>query len=115
MLTIAQQKTVVGRVVDPQGQPIPFATVKIKGARGGVSADADGNFSIKASPTQTLVITGTGITAKEVPVGQDNNLNVQVTRSNASLDEVVVTALGVKRSRNSLPYACTADLRRRGQ
>ena len=105
MLTIAQQKTVTGRVVDPQGQPIPFATVKIKGAKGGVSADADGNFTIKASPSQTLVITGTGIAPKEVPVGQDNNLNVQVTRSNSSLDEVVVTALGVKRSRNSLPYA----------
>jgi TonB-linked SusC/RagA family outer membrane protein len=105
MLTIAQQKTITGRVVDPQGQPVSFATVKIKGAKGGVSADADGNFSIKVSPSQTLIITGTGIAAKEVPVGQDAVLNIQVARSNSNLDEVVVTALGVKRSRNSLPYA----------
>ena len=46
MLTFAQQKVVTGKVVDPQGQPVPFATVRIKGARGGVSADADGNFSM---------------------------------------------------------------------
>src|SRR5579859_4762841 len=105
MLTLAQQKTVTGRVVDPQGQPVPFATVKVKGARGGVSADADGNFSIKVSPTQTLIITGAGIAAKEVPVGESSNLSIQVTRQSSSLDEVVVTALGVRRSRNSLPYA----------
>src|SRR5580658_8209978 len=93
MLTLAQQKVVTGRVLDPQGQPVPFATVKIKGAKGGVSADADGNFSIKASSTQTLIITGTGITPKEVPVGEEHSLVIQVERGNRSLDEVVVTAL----------------------
>lgn len=105
MLTLAQQKTVTGRVVDPQGQPVPFATVKIKGARGGVSADADGNFTIKVSPSQTLVISGSGIAAKEVPVGESSNLSIQVTRQSSNLDEVVVTALGGHRSRNTLPYA----------
>jgi TonB-linked SusC/RagA family outer membrane protein len=105
ILTFAQQKTVTGKVVDPQGQPVPFATVRIKGARGGVSADADGNFSIKATTTQTLVISGAGIVLKEVPIGEGNALVIQVTRQNSSLDEVVVTALGVRRSRNSLPYA----------
>ena len=105
MLTLAQQKTVTGRVVDPQGQPVPFATVKIKGARGGVSADQDGNFNIKVSPSQILIVSGAGIAPKEVPVGESSNLSIQVDRKSNSLDEVVVTALGVKRSRNSLPYA----------
>ena len=104
-LTFAQQKVVTGKVVDAQGQPVPFATVRIKGARGGVSADADGNFSIKATAAQTLVISGAGIMLKEVPVGEGSSLVIQVTRQNSSLDEVVVTALGVRRSRNSLPYA----------
>ena len=103
-LTYGQTKTITGRVVDAQGQPVPFATVRIKGAKAGVSADADGKFEIKASPESTLVITGAGIQAKEVLAGSDNNLTVQVSRQ-STLDEVVVTALGVRRSRNSLPYA----------
>jgi len=103
-LTYAQTKTITGRVVDAQGQPVPFATVRIKGSKGGVSADADGKFEIKVSPESTLVITGAGIQAKEVLAGSENNLVVQVSHQ-SSLDEVVVTALGVRRSRNSLPYA----------
>ncbi len=105
-LTFAQQKVVTGKVVDPQGQPVPFATVRVKGARGGVSADADGNFSIKAAPAQTLVVTGAGIAIKEIPVGEGNGLIVQVTRQSGSLDEVIVTtALGGRRSKNTIPYA----------
>jgi TonB-linked SusC/RagA family outer membrane protein len=103
-LTYAQTKTITGRVVDAQGQPVPFATVRVKDSKTGVSADADGKFEIKASPTTTLVITGAGIQAKEVLAGSDNNLVVQVSRQ-STLDEVVVTALGVRRSRNTLPYA----------
>ena len=103
-LTYGQTKTITGRVVDAQGQPVPFATVRIKGAKSGVSADADGKFEIKASPEATLIITGAGIQAKEILAGSDNNLMVQVSRQ-STLDEVVVTALGVRRSRNSLPYA----------
>src|SRR5579872_253950 len=95
-MTFAQQRVITGRVVDPQGQPVPFATIRLKGAKGGVSADADGNFSIKATSTETLVVTGTGILLKEVPVGEGNTLIVQVARQNSTLDEVVVTALGVR-------------------
>jgi TonB-linked SusC/RagA family outer membrane protein len=103
--TFAQTKPITGRVTDAQGQPVPYATIRIKGQKGGVSADADGYFTIKANSTQTLVVTGAGITAKEMVVGSEPNLTVQVTRQSSNLDEVVVTALGVRRSRNSLPYA----------
>ena len=103
-LAYGQTKTITGRVIDAQGQPVPFATIRIKGAKVGVAADADGKFTIKVSPEATLVITGAGIQAKEVLAGSDNNLTVQVSRQ-STLDEVVVTALGVRRSKNSLPYA----------
>jgi TonB-linked SusC/RagA family outer membrane protein len=103
--TFAQQKTVTGKVTDAQGQAIPFATIRIKGTKVGVSADADGNFSIKANSSETLVISGAGIQLKEVPVGGENHLAIQVSRQ-SNLDEVVVTtALGARRSRNTLPYA----------
>lgn len=105
ILTFAQQRTVTGKVTDAQGQPVPFATIRLKNAKGGVAADADGNFSIKAKPNETLVITGAGIQMKEVPVGEQTTIQIQVARGTSSLDEVVVTALGVKRSRSSVPYA----------
>src|ERR1700760_3048756 len=88
----AQQKLVTGKVTDAQGQPVPFATIRIKGAKAGVSADADGSFSIKATPSETLVISGAGIEAKEVVIGTETTINIQVSRK-SNLDEVVVTAL----------------------
>jgi TonB-linked SusC/RagA family outer membrane protein len=107
ILALAQDKVVVGKVLDTQGQPVPYATVRIKGAKTGVSADANGVFSIKASSTQTLEVSGVGIASKDVPVGDGNNLTIEVART-SNLNEVVVTALGVSRSKNSIPYATQA-------
>ncbi len=104
ILTFAQQKTVTGKVTDAQGQPVPFATIHVKGQKAAVSADAEGSFTIKALPNATLVVTGAGVVQKEVPVGDQATLNIQVTRK-GSLDEVVVTALGVAKSRNRVSYA----------
>jgi TonB-linked SusC/RagA family outer membrane protein len=101
----ARINTVTGKIVDQQGQPVPFATVRVKGSKQGVAADADGNFSIKVNPGATLIITGANIAPKEVPVDSSPSYNIIVSRSNTSLSEVVVTALGIRRSRNSLPYA----------
>lgn len=104
----AQTKTVTGRVTDQQGQPVPFATIRIKDSKGatkGVSADADGNYSIKVNPGATLIVSGTGLASTEMKVGDGNTLNISVARKDANLTEVVVTALGITRSKNSLPYA----------
>jgi TonB-linked SusC/RagA family outer membrane protein len=107
VLAFAQTKVVSGRVTDPQGQPIPFATIHIKGTKVGTPADAEGNFTIRANVGDALIITGTGISAKEVLVTDVPLLAIQVTRSSASLTEVVVTALGVRRQAKELGYAVT--------
>jgi len=106
VLAFPQTKTLTGRVTDQNGQPVPFATVRVKGTKGGVSANADGEYSIKADPTQTLLISGAGINTLEVVVTTASSMNIQVTRREAELAEVVVTtALGIKRSKNLLPYS----------
>ena len=64
-----------------------------------------GYYSIKATPSQTLIITGTGITAKEVPVGNETTLNIVVQHQTTSLSEVVVTSLGIQRQSKELGYA----------
>jgi len=105
VLVLAQQKNVTGRVTDAQGQPVPFATIRIKGTKVGTSADADGNYSIKAKEGETLVISGTGISTKEFPVGAGGVLDMQVIRKETALTEVVVTSLGVKRQAKELGYS----------
>ena len=101
----AQTKVVTGRVTDQNGQAVPFATIQIKEGKQGVSADADGNFAIRANPSETLIISGTGITTQEVPVGTASFIPVAVTRTSANMTEVVVTALGIRRNKNQLPYS----------
>ena len=104
-VAFSQTKTITGNVKDAKGDPVPFASVKVKGGKSGVSADANGSFSIKAKQGDVLVITSTDITAKEITVGADNTITVEVIKSQASLSEVVVTALGVKKSEKALGYA----------
>jgi len=102
----AQTRQITGKVTDSLRQPVSFATVQVKGTKAGVSADAEGNFSIKANQGQTLLITGAGIATQEVHIGEASYYMVQVAHKSANLTEVVVTtALGIRRSRNSLPYA----------
>lgn len=105
VITFAQVRLTSGRVTDQQGVPVPFVTIRLKGARTGTSADADGSFSIKTKPGDILIVSGTGFATKEIQVDATGTVMIQVSRKESSLSEVVVTAMGVKRSRNSLPYA----------
>src|SRR5579872_4555531 len=105
VLAIAQTRTLSGKIIDSKGQPIPFATIRVKGTKIGVSADADGNYAIKVDPSQTLIVTGAGLTTTEVVAPTSNTFNITVALKDASMTEVVVTALGIRRSKNELPYA----------
>lgn len=101
----AQTKTTTGRITDQQGQPVPFATILIKGSKTAASADADGNFSIKAKQGDVLVISGAGMAAKEAAVSGNGPVNVQVSRKESNMTEVVVTALGIQRQAKELGYS----------
>ena len=100
---VAQTGKASGVVKDTNGEPLIGATVMVKGTNNGVSTDANGAFSIKANPGQTLVVSYVGHKSKEVKAG--NGLNVTLESSSTSLDEVVVTALGIKKDKKSLGYA----------
>lgn len=104
-LAFSQTKPITGKLIDAQGQPVPFLTVKVKGTKTGVSADAEGNYSIKAKPGDVLVVSGTGVTTKEVTVTDLPTLDIQVVRGSTAMTEVVVTALGITRQAKELGYA----------
>ncbi|MCI6893251.1 MAG: SusC/RagA family TonB-linked outer membrane protein [Bacteroidales bacterium] len=101
----AQSSAVTGVVTDANGEPLIGASVQVKGTKRGTSTDVDGKYSINAAAGSTLVISYVGHKAKEVKVGSDGVVNITLDASDTSLDEVVVTALGIKKDKKSLGYA----------
>jgi TonB-linked SusC/RagA family outer membrane protein len=97
--------TVKGKVVDGKGLTIPGANIHVKGSSITVQTDIDGSFIIKV-PTKTsiLVVSFIGMETKEVSIGS-GFLTVVLKEEGQSLNEVVVTAFGIKRKKNILPYA----------
>ena len=97
------QTTVSGTVSEENG-PLPGASVLVKGTTTGAQTDFDGNYSINASPTDVLVFSYVGYTTQEVTVGGQSTINVTLASDN-QLDEVIVTAQGLKREKKALGYA----------
>ncbi len=100
VLVFAQSRVVSGKVTDANGVPVAFATVKIKGKQTGLSADANGAYSIKVNSGDVLVISAASFKAIEVPVGTQSVLSsVLESDATSNLKEVVVTGgYGIKRS-----------------
>ncbi len=103
-VTFAQEKTISGSVTDEAGLPLPGVNIIIQGTSTGTQSDFDGNYSIEASVGQTLVFSYVGFETQERTVGAQNTINVTMPAGTA-LSEVVVTALGVSREKQSLGYA----------
>lgn len=96
---------VKGSVKDSKGLPLPGASVRIKGTNKGVMADNNGNFSIEAPENGVLVFSYAGFATKEIVVGGKNRFDIVLQEDNKQLNEVVVTALGIKKERRALGYA----------
>jgi TonB-linked SusC/RagA family outer membrane protein len=103
VLAFAQSRVVTGKVTDIDGNPVSFATVKVKGTPTGLSADANGAYSIRVNSNDVLVISGASFKEAEVPVGTQNVLNTVLEKgTTGDLKEVVVTsAFGIKRTARS--------------
>ena len=91
------QKAITGTVVDENGNPLPGATVLVKGTSSGVASDFDGNYSITANEGDTLVFSFIGFSPNEVTVGASNIIDVSIFQDASSLKEVVVTAYGTQK------------------
>jgi TonB-linked SusC/RagA family outer membrane protein len=84
--------------------PIPGVSVTVKGTTQGTSTDASGNYSLNATGG-TLVYSFVGYASKEVQIGNQSVINIQLVEDSQSLEEVVVTALGIKKDAKKLGYA----------
>ncbi|WP_315817719.1 TonB-dependent receptor plug domain-containing protein [Paraflavitalea speifideaquila] len=110
LYSFAQSKNINGRIVDERGEPIAFASVKVKGARTGVAADAAGKFTVRAAIGDVLVISSAGSAEKEVTVTDVPLINVQLTRSQGALTEVLVTGYTARSKRASAGSASVVGI-----
>lgn len=101
---IISAQNISGKVSDADGVPLPGASVVVLETNQGVVTDFDGMYSIDASQGQTLRFSYVGFTSLDIVVGNNSSYDVTLQLSNA-LDEVVVTALGIKREEKTLSYA----------
>lgn len=103
-LLYAQSK-ISGKVVDENGKPLPGATILIKGSAKGAATDIDGKYLITAQKGEVLLFRVLGAISKEVTVGDQTTIDVQLVTDAKSLNEVVVTALNVKKETKKIGYA----------
>ena len=102
--TFAQEKTITGVVSDETGS-LPGVSVIIEGTTSGTETDFDGNYTINANNGDVLRYSFVGMTTVSRTVGLENIVNVTMVSESNTLDEVVVTAQGIKREKKALGYA----------
>lgn len=108
LVTIASsaQTNFTGTVFDENNVPLPGASVVIKGSSTGVATDFDGNFQIQlANGDEVLVVSYIGYVSTELSTAGKSSATITLQPDSQKLDEVVVTALGIKREKKSLGYA----------
>lgn len=98
--------TVTGRVTDSNGEPLAGVSIQVKGIKGGTISDVNGNYSISTEASNPiLTFTYIGLKTQEVAVKGRTSISIVLQEDDShALNEVVVTALGIKRSQKALSY-----------
>jgi TonB-linked SusC/RagA family outer membrane protein len=97
------QRTITGVVTDPNSEPMVGASIIVKGTTKGTITDIDGKYSLEIPAGSTAVVVSfTGYEAQEIALGASNSVDVQLQES--QLQEVVVTAFGLKKDKSNLGY-----------
>jgi iron complex outermembrane receptor protein len=104
----AQNLNVSGTVRDDKGEPVTGASVVVKGSTVGVTTDAGGGYTISAPADATLVFSFLGLTTKEEAVAGRGRVDVTLEGDIVGLEDVVVTALGIKRDTRALGYSISS-------
>lgn len=101
------QSRILKGVVTAEGLPMPGVTVLDKSTQTGTTTNVDGEYSISVGPNSVLVFSFIGYASQEFPVGNNTELNVTLEEDASELSEVVVTALGISKEKETLGYSLT--------
>ncbi|MBS1948488.1 MAG: SusC/RagA family TonB-linked outer membrane protein, partial [Bacteroidetes bacterium] len=105
-IALAQERQVSGTVRDTAGKPLANISFLVKGTTTGGVTDASGHFStVVKSPEAVLLFTAINFKSKEVKAGDNSTLDVTLEHQENILNEVVVTALGIQKSKRSIGYS----------
>ncbi len=104
----SQERAVKGVITDKNNIPIPGANILLKGTSTGVTSDFDGKYNIKV-PNEAAILqfSFVGYQTKEIVVGNREIINITLDEDTETLDEIVVTALGIKKETKALGYSLT--------
>lgn len=101
----ANQNDIGGKITNESGEPLVGVSVSIKGTSQGTSTSVDGTFTISAKSGDILIFSYIGFNRQEVTISNQTFLNIKLVEDNETMDEVVITALGISREKKSLGYA----------
>jgi TonB-linked SusC/RagA family outer membrane protein len=97
----AQTRTVSGKITDASGNPVPNASVSVKGTRAGTTTNVSGDYTLVLPPgAQALVVSGIGMTTQEIPITAAGTYNVSLQQESRGLQEVVVTGYQTRRKKD---------------
>lgn len=103
-----KERTITGQVVDAKGEPLIGVSILVKGTTDGAITDLDGNYKIMTkSNNPVIVYSYIGYKTQEIPLKGQIAINITMMDDTQVIDEVVVTALGIKRSEKALSYNVT--------
>jgi TonB-linked SusC/RagA family outer membrane protein len=103
----ASAQTVSGTVTDAESKPLAGVTVQVKNTSKATVTNTAGSFQINAAGTDVLVFSYVGFTAQEVTVSGRSTINVSLTEGANSMEEVLVTALGISKESRRLGYSAS--------
>ncbi|MGB5988683.1 MAG: SusC/RagA family TonB-linked outer membrane protein [Marinifilaceae bacterium] len=101
----AQSKSVTGTVTDQSGVGLPGVSVSVKGTSVGTNTDIDGKWALSVTSDDIIIISFVGMKTQEIKVGNKTVFKVILEENRVAVDEVVVTAFGMKKSRKAIGYA----------
>lgn len=105
----AQERTLSGAIADSTGYPLSGVNIIIKGTATGTQSDIDGNYTINVEQNRTLIFSYIGFKTQEINTADlTGTLNITLIEDAAKLDEVLVTALGIKKEKKAIGFAVTA-------
>ncbi len=106
-IEIVTDVEIAGKVTDENGESLPGASIVEKGTANGTVTDIDGNYKFSVSEGAILTISFVGYISQEITVGNNSIIDVLLIQDVSALSEVIVTALGIERSKDEIGYSVT--------
>jgi len=102
----SQDKPITGKVTSIDGSGMPGVNIIVKGTTIGANSNANGEYSITVPQANNiLVFSFIGFESQEVNIGNQNSINIVMAEDTKQLNEVVVTALGIKKEARTIGYS----------